>query len=262
MVEKPRNAYLIQLGARAVPEDPTSGLLEKGAGGRNYIKRWVEDELSTLPFERIFYAPTPLACQTKDAIVEASCDCIWMNKKGRPIEERPELYADEKSLPGWRAISSRLPRENATLEDLRISVETCVKEGSVSDDFLSQEATRIFGFIERETLSIPEGESILCLMPSPFPEAIALWLHETRPNHELQKQRPLSAMRTLSYLDGFRLVFESGELEHIIRVNNQKKVRRLVLNDVWEQKLITPGSAEGRALDEYGLPLVVKREDK
>lgn len=263
MVEKPKNAYLIRLGARAVEEDPLSGLLEEGAGGRNYIKRLVEGEWSTLPFERVFYARmfSPLARETTEAIVEAARNCVWTDEKNHPIEERPELYPEEKSLPGWQALSSRMPRK-ATLEDLKRSVGACVKEGLVPEDFLDQEVTRTFGFIERETLSIPEGESILCLMPSPIPEAIMLWLHKKRPHRTLQKQRPLSAIRILSYLDGFRLIFEGGKLTHSLKINNQKRVRQLVLNDVWEQKLITPDSKEGRALAEYGLPLLVKEEDK
>lgn len=259
MPEKSRNAFLIQLGARAVSEDPTSGLLEKGAGGINYIRRLVKGEWSILPFQRIYYAPIPLARETTKVIVEAACDCIWSEEDSSLIEERPELYPEKDSLPGWQEIISRLPKKNAALEDLKRAVETCAKEKLIAYDFLNREVKRIFAFVEKEALSVPEGESILCLLPSPLPEAAVLWMYETRPHRVLQLYRPLARVHILNPLDGFRLIFWGGKLQGILPVDNRKKVRKLVLNDVWEEKLITADSKEGRALGEFGLPLIADK---
>ncbi|MBI2640493.1 MAG: hypothetical protein HYW91_01245 [Candidatus Sungbacteria bacterium] len=257
--DKVKRVLLMQLGARAVEGDPSSGLKERGAGGLEYIRKLTEIEFPGLPFRKIIHAPSPLAAATAEAIIGSARDLLWTSAEDTVVKESGMLFPDEKSMPGWLAISNGLPKNNPRFADLRKAISECVDQSKIGANFLSHEAGRIFQFIESELTDIPEGETMLCLTPSPLPEAMVLWLREARPHPRL-KLRDIGRAHMLNHLDGFILFYKEGILADVALANYRKKVRTRVFEEAVTKALKEKdrgayNQAFAAAADKYGLPL-------
>lgn len=232
--EKRRTAvYLMRVGERQ--EGQISGLSERG---KQYVVNFARLEFPRFGFDQIICTPTPLARETLSVFLRSAPEFVLTTSL--PIDEKEEIYSNR---PEWMAvIRPERPLEDIrTLADLKAAEEEAVKKGALCEKgFVLSEGERVFRFIAEIEKNLKDEMVMLCLMHSPLPEAVILWLLKNKTNPAVGKIRTPDTLSTLNYLDAYVIIFHEGEVHRVIHCKYEEKVREGLEREAANLKFRSP----------------------
>jgi len=112
-----------------------------------------------------------------------------------------------------------------------------LKEGTaLKEGFMATEGERIFSFISQKEQELKDQDVMFCIMHSPLPEAVVLWLWKHKTNSIVAKTKTLADIRMLDYLDAFILFFREGQIVSVYKAGLREKVAEKLREEALKMK--------------------------
>lgn len=222
MPEEKRNTlvYLMRAGDKD-SNSPHAGLSEEG---RKSVADLARFEFPRFNFDRVFIAPSNLARQTLEVLIKSAPDLVLISGDAI-IQERPEIYSDHTKE--WYAVLSAKKLEHMeNLADFEAAEAAALSNGKaeLQEGFILQEGERVFSFISQEEKKLRDQDVMFCIMHSPLPESVVLWLWKSKVTSIVARAKPLAEIRTLRCLDAYILFFCQSQIDRVTYVKNGEKI--------------------------------------